>query len=709
MAAMDTMPSCSHCQLPVGRLGRQRDIHGEGHWFCCYGCCLAFQVHHGSREEPEAAAWLIRLGVGAFLAMNIMLLSLLLYAGAFSGDDAWLRDPVHWLLWILATPMLFVLGGPFFDGAWGALRQRRVSTDLLVGIGVLAAYGYSAWQVLRGSSLVYFDTASMVLLLFTLGRYLEAQGRARAARCLAPMLAAERAEVRVVRDRGETSLALRDVRAGDLARVLPGERVPVDGRIEDGRSECDESVLSGQPEPVPKAPGDGVHAGSLNGSGQLLVRATADGLQTRWVHIGRLVREAAASRSLVGDSVDRAAAAFVPGVLLLAAATAWFWGSRDGVEQALLAGLAVLVVACPCSLGLAAPLAGALAIGQAAQRGILIRGGGVLERLTRLAGLAFDKTGTLTDATLRPVSLRVDGTDAAQVLRCAGMLAMGSDHPVARAVVELARRDMPGLGVAGDIEARPGAGVLGTIDGVPCAIGSAAFMDRRGWALPASLRGADDEGTSVFVGWQGRVHGRIGVSAAPLPEADRGAGCIAATRPRDVAAQRRSPACRGPARGDAGHRGLARRTAARGQGAAAARVDGAARADRHGRRRSQRRAGAGVGVRRHRRRRRHRSGEGERRRGAAARGPRQPAVAAARGRRGTALGARQHGLGLRLQRRRADACRQRHAASRGCGGADGRIEPAGGGAIMACAARCRRGARRSAAVATPLPAPALGR
>lgn len=170
---MAAAASCIHCGLPVGRAGRRREVHGEDHWFCCYGCCLAFQLRHGVAEEPAAALWLVRLGIGALLAMNVMLFSWLAYAGAFSGEDGWLRTPVHWLTWALATPLLVLLGGPFFEAAWRALREGRLVTDTLVSIGVLAAYGYSVWQLLRGSDLVYFDTASMVLLLFTLGRTLE--------------------------------------------------------------------------------------------------------------------------------------------------------------------------------------------------------------------------------------------------------------------------------------------------------------------------------------------------------------------------------------------------------------------------------------------------------------------------------------------------------------------------------------------------------
>ncbi len=233
-----------------------------------------------------------------------------------------------------------------------------------------------------------------------------------------------------------------EVRTGDLVRILPGERIAIDGVVTEGRSHCDETILTGQAEPQPKAPGALVHAGSLNGNGLLLVRATAPGTDTRWIEISRQVRRALAGKSMAGVTVDRVAAVFIPAVLLLAVATAWFWVERGQSANAWFAGLAVLVVACPCSLGLAAPMAHTLAIGQAAQRGLLIRGGGVLEKLARLHGVAFDKTGTLTQASLQAVSLHVDGAPQEQVLRVSAALARASDHPVARAVAGLRAGDV---------------------------------------------------------------------------------------------------------------------------------------------------------------------------------------------------------------------------------------------------------------------------
>jgi Cu2+-exporting ATPase len=525
--------ACDHCHLPVGAMAHEREVDGEPRRFCCYGCCLAYQVHHGERDEPEAAWLLIRIGVGGFLAMFIMLFSLLLYSGTFGPSDGGLVLIVHLILWALATPLLVVLGGPFIRGAWRQARHGRLGADTLISIGALAAYGYSAFEVVRGGAQVYFDTMTMVLVLFTLGRYLEAQGRVQAMRSLAPMLAAERATVHVVTDGVIGVRPIQAVQAGTMVRILPGERIAVDGIVTDGNSECDEAVLTGQPETQFKLPGSRVHAGSVNGHGALFVMATAPGTDTRWIRISRLVRAALAGKSRLGNLIDRAAALFVPFVLLLAAATVWFWSVRLPLEAALLAGLAVLVVACPCSLGLAAPLATALGIGRAARRGILVRGGDVFERLARVRAIAFDKTGTLTQGRPQPVSLATDGGSGAEVLQRAAALAAGSEHAIARAVAGIAIARALAVPRARDVRVCPGAGVEGVVDGVPCAMGSWAFMSRLGWSEPAALSWAacGAECTRVYVGWAGRVHGRLALADAPLPEAR---GVVAALQARGV-------------------------------------------------------------------------------------------------------------------------------------------------------------------------------
>ena len=517
---MNAVGACSHCLLPIGRIGLQREVNGEAHQFCCYGCCLAYQVHHGEADEAEAAALLIRLGVGAFLAMSIMLFSLLLYSGTFGEADGWLVHRIHWLLWALATPLIVILGGPFIAGAWQAARRLRVSADTLVSIGALAAYGYSGYQVAQGSGIVYFDTATMVLILFTLGRYLEAQGRVRAMRSLAPMLAAERANVRVVVDGIDAMKLVHTVQPGTILRIFPGERIAVDGVVIDGHSDCDEAIITGQSETQLKAPGAPVHAGSINGHGQIWVRATVAGTDTRWIQISRLVRDALARKSLLGSTIDSAATIFIPFVLLLAAGTVWFWSTRGPFEVALLIGLAVLVVACPCSLGLAAPLATALGIGQAARRGILIRSGGALEQLARIRGFAFDKTGTLTQGKLQPVYVTTDGATEKDLLHCATALASGSEHSIARAITEQGHVNKMSVLPAMEIRAHPGAGVTGQIDGVLCAMGSRLFMKALGWTIPEKLSAMPaPRYTLVYIGWGGSVHGILALDDTTLPEA----------------------------------------------------------------------------------------------------------------------------------------------------------------------------------------------
>jgi len=483
--------------------------------FCCYGCCLAYQIRRGSGDESDAAKALIRLGVGGFLAMNIMLFSLLLYAGAFSGVDAWLRLPIAALLWLLATPLVVTLGGPFFLAAVQALRNGRLITDTLVSIGVLAAYCYSAMQVMRGSDQVYFDATSLVLVLFTLGRYLEAQGRAQAARSLAPMLAAERAEVCVVEDGSADPagapgqrVAVQTIRPGMLVRVLPAERIAIDGLVVAGCSSNDESMLSGQSQPRAKAPGDLVFAGSINGDAPLVIRATTAGSETRWIRVSRLVRESLARKSMTAQTVDRVVGFFIPLVLLLALATAAYWNERAGSETALLAALAVLVVACPCALGLAAPLAHALAVGAAARRGILVRSGAVLERLANVRGVAFDKTGTLTRGELLPRALRVNQASEIEVLRRAAALAAFSTHPVARAVGAF------GTSAAGSVriervQEQRGKGLSGWVDGEQIHMGSEAWMGHLGLTVPSVLCNTEHAGTRVLVAWAGRVRGCI--------------------------------------------------------------------------------------------------------------------------------------------------------------------------------------------------------
>jgi Cu2+-exporting ATPase len=523
MTASDNM-ICSHCLLPVGLRAMRRAVNGEDCAFCCYGCCIAFQVKHGKSEEWEAAWLLVRLGVGGFLSMNIMLFSFLLYSDAFTGADARLVPWVHILLWIFATPTVIILGGPFLHETWVNGLQARLTSSALIVIGVGAAYLYSAFAVIERGHHVYFDTATMVLMLFTLGRLLEAAGRARAARDLEPLLAAERESVVVVQDGTEIRRPVREVEAGMLVRVRPGERIAIDGVVVEGESHADEAVITGESRLVTKAVGSPVVAGSINLDGPLLIQSSDAGTATRWAQICRSVREALIRRSPSQRVADRVVGVSVPLVLALGGLTVLYWAQSLAFDRSLLIGLSVLVVACPCAVGLAAPLAVSLGVGRLARRGCLVRDPAALEILARTRLLAFDKTGTLTAGKAHVVDIESDGVGADEVLARAAGLERHSEHGFAHAVIAAAATRGIEPVVARDVRIVPGRGIQGVVEGQAIAAGNGAMMGDLGWSLAPLLsnrgRSLEEAGYSViYVGWDERVRGVLSLEDALLPEA----------------------------------------------------------------------------------------------------------------------------------------------------------------------------------------------
>lgn len=516
---------CEHCSLPLGSWPYEGGGQGEVRNFCCYGCFIGWQAAHGGGDEATAAGFLIRLGIGGFLAMNIMLFSLVLYSGTLDAEIV-LKQVIHWILWGLATPVLLILGGPFMVETAKELVRGRLSPSFLIVLGATAAYVYSVIAIFAGSDRVYFDTATMVLVLFTLGRFLEAHGRARATRSQRPFLEPERATATVMRDGAKQELPLSEVETGMMVCIGPGARILIDGEVRDGISEASEALMTGEARPVPKQPGASVLAGTINGEGTLLVEASVAALDSRWIGICRDLRLALSKPSRAQRIADQAARIFVPLVVALAAVTAtyhWPLGATD----ALMAGLAVLVVACPCALGLAAPLATSIAIGDLARRGILIRSAGALETLGRVEKLALDKTGTLTAGHPRCVSVVGDDVSAESLLIAAASVATRSPHPLAHAVVEAAEDRGMSIQAARDTETVPGMGVLGLHEGAPVFLGNRRWLAELGIATPQVLEDAADslasEGRMLsFVAWGGETHGLfafedpIHSEAAPL-------------------------------------------------------------------------------------------------------------------------------------------------------------------------------------------------
>lgn len=416
-----------------------------------------------------------------------------------------------WLQLLLATPVQFWLGARFYRAGWKALRAGAGNMDLLVAIGTSAAYFLSLWQLLNagGHGHLYFESAAVVITLVLLGKWLEGRAKHQTVAAIRALEALRPAEAIVRRDGRDTVIALDALRAGDLMVVRPGERVPADGRVIEGASHLDESLLTGESLPVAKGAGDRVTGGAVNGEGLLLVEATAVGADSMLARIIRMVEDAQAAKAPIQRLVDKVSAVFVPVVLLISLITLLAWGLATGDwQQALLNAVAVQVIACPCALGLATPTGIMVGTGAAARHGILIKDAEALETAHALTMVVFDKTGTLTEG--RPRVLALEGDDPARLLALAAAVQQGSAHPLARAVTELAVARDVAIAPVAESAALPGRGVRARVDGATVWLGNRRLLDEigAGAALPPALVKAAErhEADGRTVSWLAREH-----------------------------------------------------------------------------------------------------------------------------------------------------------------------------------------------------------
>ena len=431
----------------------------------------------------------------------------------------------HWMLpaawqFLLATPVQFWLGARFYRAGWKALVAGSGNMDLLVALGTSAAYGLSLylwWREPQGMPHLYFESAAVVITLVLVGKWLEARAKRRTLDALTALRALRPDTATVRRNGVETSVPLAEVRVGDEVIVRPGERVPVDGLLIEGRSHFDESLLTGESLPVARESGERVTGGAINGEGRVVLRTVAVGAETTLARIVRMVESAQAKKAPIQQTVDRVSAVFVPVVVAIAAFTLVGWGLASGDwSTALVHAVSVLVIACPCALGLATPATLMVGTGLAAQRGILVRDAQALELMRQVRVVAFDKTGTLTEGRPRLVAFEaVAGADRQALLRDAAALQTGSEHPLARAVTQAAAAAGIALPSATDMRAVPGRGVEGQLAGRALQLGSTRWMQELGLALPAPLaqRAAALQAEGNSVSW---LAGRAGASdAAP--------------------------------------------------------------------------------------------------------------------------------------------------------------------------------------------------
>ncbi|WP_273416208.1 heavy metal translocating P-type ATPase [Pseudomonas sp.] len=403
---------------------------------------------------------------------------------------------LHWMLpaWVqflLATPVQFILGARFYVAAWKAVKAGAGNMDLLVALGTSAGYGLSLyeWAIAAPGTMphLYFEASAVVIALVLLGKYLESRAKRQTASAIRALeaLRPERA-LRVV-DGQEQDVAISDLRLNDLVLVKPGERFPVDGEVVEGQSHADEALISGESLPVPKQPGDNVTGGAINGEGRLVIKTLALGTETVLARIIRLVEDAQAGKAPIQKLVDKVSQIFVPVVLLIALATLlgwWFYGAP--IETALINAVAVLVIACPCALGLATPTAIMAGTGVAARHGILIKDAEALERAHEVSAVVFDKTGTLTSGTPQIAHFSAVSGDEAQLLQAAGALQRGSEHPLAKAVLDACAARQLTVPDVTDSQSLTGRGIAGTLLDRRLALGNRRLLEETG-LTPGSL------------------------------------------------------------------------------------------------------------------------------------------------------------------------------------------------------------------------------
>ena len=461
--------------------------------------------------KRENRMMLYRMAFAGFTMMNLLWVSIALYSGADQGEY---RSMFHWVGLVLATPTLLFSGYPFFKGAWYGIRNLRLDMDLPISIGATITYLYSCYITFSGSVVgeVYFDTVVNFLFIILVGRYLEAISKRQAVASTQRLLDLQPRVATVLRHDEEEIVPIKAVKAGEMILVKPGERIPVDGQISHGQSSVDEALLTGESEAVDKVEGDTVSAGTINGNGALKIRVTGVLKNTALGRIIDLVEEAQASKAPIQGMADRIVPWFVLVTLGLATATFFWWWQTD-VELALMAATSVLIITCPCAFGLATPMAIAVATGQGARHGILIKNGEVLERLSTITHFIFDKTGTLTHGVMSVTMIATPGgrwdvssehdmpTETQSLLRKLNALERLSEHPVAQAIVNAGKES--GRSKPDHVDhfiSKPGAGVSGLLDGQKLVIGTRSWLTENGVAEEHSFNQAIADGEQRGIG-----------------------------------------------------------------------------------------------------------------------------------------------------------------------------------------------------------------
>jgi Cu+-exporting ATPase len=508
---------------------------GRTYYFCSPQCLATFE---NPERELKSMQTRVTVALTGVLALAMLRAGAFLALAAGATIVSWAPIPaLPWFTWgmwlfILVTPVQFLGGWGFYKGAWVAIRTRSINMDFLIALGTTVAYAYSVAVVFFPEVLpvrvderdVYFEVSAVIIAFVLLGKYMEELIKKRSSAAVRKLMDLRPPVARVVRGGAEMEVPAESVMVGEIVVVRPGEKVATDGEVVDGASSIDESMLTGESMPVEKRPGAKIIGGTLNRTGMIRFRATRVGAETALSQIIKLVEEAQASTAPVQRLADEVTQYFVPAVVVVAVAAFFGWWIAGSFPQGLLSFIAVLIISCPCALGVATPAALMVGVGKGAEAGILIRGADVLERARKLTTVVFDKTGTLTRGEpnvtdVVPLSDLGEG----EVLRLAAAVEIGSEHPLGEAVVRAAQHRNLSLPAVTGFEAIPGHGIRGIVDGRPLLLGNRRFLTRERidiGAAEAAMSRLEAEGkTAMLVGVDGRLAGVIAVADTLKPGA----------------------------------------------------------------------------------------------------------------------------------------------------------------------------------------------
>lgn len=525
--------NCDYCGLPVPQplWGRRKAVDRSKHdepSYCCFGCRLAARITQESGETGAARWTLTRLGLGIFFSMNVMAFTMMLWSAdvyEISQDAApqfqgALLELFRYLCFLFSIPVLLLLGGPLLQNAWDGLRKGVLSVDLLLISGVLAAYAFSILSLVRETGHVYFEVGCMVLVMVTLGRWLEATGKLRAVNALDALQNLLPEKVRWIDGNNEALKPLDEVQIDDAIRVSAGERFPIDGVLVQGEATVDQQVFTGESWPISKQVNDAILGGTLNLDGDVVVRTTAradSGTLSRLVNVVKQARE---TKSRYEVAAERASYWFFPIATVISLSTFFYHWHISDAETGLNAALSVALIACPCALGLATPMAIWAALGRAAQEQIVFQNGSILEQLAVVDNMCFDKTGTLTTGTPRVLEWIVDqNTTRDKVMAYASGLAHKSTHYLSQAITQDVESDSSVNGQRTEfssVQTLAGMGVWTEVDDKESriALGNLRFMNQLGFHLDENLANqleqADRQNRPLtYVGWNGTVQAAI--------------------------------------------------------------------------------------------------------------------------------------------------------------------------------------------------------